>query len=143
MDYAQKIERRTEYHKRKYAVEKAQRNKVQQFASENPERFRELVAKVQAEQASTEQIRETREAIPDSPTILANRQRIDALVREIHAGKRDYIIRAKDEWGDEHTLFLGFPISHVPQPGEKVKTPIKGTEYTIIEAIPCPCPLCT
>ena len=142
MDYAQKLERRKEYHKQKYGVEKAQREKIRQFAAENPERFRELVTKVQAEQARVEQVREAREATLESPGTLANIQRIEALVREIHSGKKDYIIRAKDEWGDEHTLFLGFPISHVPQPGEKVKTPIKGTKYTVIEAIPCTCPLC-
>lgn len=136
MDYQTKLVRRKEYHERKYAVQKVERDKIRAFAAEHPERFKELVARIRTEQEAATILQPVTGTHVDT-------SRIEQLIREIHKGKRDWHITAKDAYGDEHTLFLGFPISHTPQPGDKIKTPIKGTEYTVIDATPCTCPLCT
>lgn len=144
---ADKIAYRREYNKLKTEQRQEQTDTLRRFAEANPERYAELMAQAQCEveQELTTPSRPVGHSIGeiiDASRRRETAERFDALVREGHKGTRDYIIRAKDTWGDEHTLFLGFPIPHVPQPGEKVKTPVKGTEYTIIEAEPCMCPLC-
>jgi len=136
------------YNRLKTQQRQAQSEALRRFVEANPERYAELMAQAQQEveeEFTTPPTPRTGQSLGE--IITASRQkeiaaRFDALVREHHKGTRDYIIRAKDRWGDEHTLFLGFPIPHIPQPGEKVKTPIKGEEYTVIEAAPCTCPLC-
>jgi len=144
MDYAQKLARRKEYHARKYAAQKSERDAIRAFKEQNPERFAELLRKVQAEQqaAIVAAMQSTANAWEQTKSAEAE-DRIYELVKQIHAGKRDWLIQAKDTYGDTHTLFLGFPREHTPQPGDKIKTPIKQEEYTILEASPCTCPLCT
>jgi len=136
-------ERRKEYNQAQAEIRRRERERIRAFREANPERFAEMLAQVKAEGPSTPERRmSVQESITDSQR-QANVQRVGALVRQMYQGKRDYILQARDEYGDEHTLFFGFPISYTPKPGDIIRTPIKETVYTIIDVTPCTCPLCT
>lgn len=135
-------ERRKSYNQVQAEARKTERERIRAFKEAHPERFAELVAKVQSDEPVSERRMSIHETIEENRARI-NTARIDEIVRNTHRGRRDYILRAKDEYGDERTLFFGFPISYVPKPGDVLKTPIKGTVYTITEVTPCTCPLCT
>jgi len=144
---ADKIAYRKAYNALKTQQRQEQSETLRRFAEAHPERYAELMTQAQHEvegelTSPQKSVGHSIGELIDASRLRETAERFDALVREGHKGMRDYIIRAKDNWGDEHTLFLGFPIPHVPQPNEKIKTPIKGTEYTVIDATPCTCPLC-
>ena len=80
-----------------------------------------------------------KESISDRQSQAAMK-RIDELIMRYRAGRKDYHVMAKDQWGDERHLLLLLPKE--PAPGDKIHTPIKGTEHTVVEAWPCTCPLC-
>jgi len=131
--------RRQEYNTRQAEVRKAERDRIRAFRAAHPERFAELVTQTQAESVIPDRRMSIHEAITDKQRQEAE-QRVDATILRFRAGRQDYFITAKDTWGDEHHLFL--TLSKQPEPGDKVHTPVKKTEYTVVEAVPCTCPLC-
>jgi len=133
-------ERRKEYNQAQAEIRRAERDRIRAFRVANPERFAELLAQVQSEEVSTSGRRMTlKESISDRQSQAAMK-RIDELIMRYRAGRKDYHVMAKDQWGDERHLLLLLPKE--PAPGDKIRTPIKGTEYTVTEAWPCTCPLC-
>lgn len=134
-------ERRKSYNQAQAEIRRAERERIRTFREQNPERFAEMLAQVQTEESVPTRRMSAQEAITKRAAS-ESQNRINEIIRQTHKGKRDYILQAKDEYGEEHTLFFGFPISYVPKPGDIIKTPIKEVVYVITSVEPCTCPLC-
>jgi len=110
---------------------------IRRFEQENPERFAELQAQAKYETEHPPERQITHYQLP------TRKLDVETLLSQFHKGRKDYYIRTKDMFGDEH---LYFHTLTSPEQALEVMTQRhpKFTERNerIIEIEPCKCPLC-
>ncbi len=101
-------ERRTEYNKAHYAIQKKRNDELKAFKEAYPERYAELVAKVQAEASAPRPVVQ-REVIDISFTGKRplTTEEIDAIVYDPH--ERHVFIVSVDKWNGEHPNLFNIP----------------------------------
>ena len=97
--------RRAAYNKLHYDAIRQQRVAIQAFKAANPERFAELLKKVEAEAPKYDN---TRPFIPLASKSVNSFNWVDKLIAEVANGRKDYFIYteiAHDGWIEEHKYF--------------------------------------
>ena len=95
----------TAYNNLKYDAIRQQREAIQAFKAANPERFAELLKKVEAEAPKYDN---TRPFIPLASKSVNSFNWVDKLIAEVANGRKDYFIYteiAHDGWIEEHKYF--------------------------------------
>ena len=94
--------RRTAYNKLKYDAIRQQREAIQAFKAANPERFAELLKKVEEDVATPSPFTLL------TPTPHFSSSRVKEILAEIGKGRKDYFIYVEvvhDGWTEEHKYF--------------------------------------
>ena len=94
--------RRTAYNKLHYDAIRQQREAIQAFKAANPERFAELLKKVEEDVAIPTPF------TPLAPISVVSSNRVKEIIAEVAKGRKDYFIYteiAHDGWIEEHKYF--------------------------------------
>ena len=94
--------RRTAYNRLKYDAIRQQREAIQAFKAANPERFAELLKKVEEDVAIPAPF------TPLTPISVVSSNRVKEIIAEVAKGRKDYFIYteiAHDGWIEEHKYF--------------------------------------
>ena len=94
--------RRTAYNKLHYDAIRQQREAIQAFKAANPERFAELLKKVEEDVAIPAPF------TPLTPISVVSSNRVKEIIAEVAKGRKDYFIYteiAHDGWIEEHKYF--------------------------------------
>lgn len=140
---------RTTYREAQSEARRRTTEQLQRFKELHPEKYAELAS--QAKQEASEPVL-TRHVIRHSPSIVEPltadelAKRIEDIDRRIYdPKKRHYYIKAKDQWGDEHTFFE----SLIPDEATNdsalsliIKKHPRHLSTTITSLEPCQCPAC-
>lgn len=134
---------RTAYNRAQTEIRRRASEQLQRFKELNPERYAELVS--QAKQETSEPV-SVRQVTRHSSSI-TGALTTDEIDRRIYDPKmRHYYIKAKGQWGDEHTFFE----SLIPNEATSnsalnliIKKHPRHLSTTITSLEPCQCPACT
>ena len=136
--------RRTAYNKLKYDAIRQQREAIQAFKAANPERFAELLKKVEAEAPKYDN---TRPFIPLASKSVNSFNWVDKLIAEVANGRKDYFIYteiAHDGWIEEHKyfemLYEATSTEACAKVNERWKTNLVAENIKRVEK--CSCPAC-
>jgi hypothetical protein len=128
---------RPAYNKLQHEAKRSVREAIKQLQQEDPERYKALQerARQELEHPTPREVIHLAPAVGDFD--------IEKRLRMFRASRKDYYVRTKDKWGDEHLYFelLIAPTQalEVMQRWECFKT--REEEITSVEA--CTCPLCS
>ena len=134
--------RRTAYNKLKYDAIRQQREAIQAFKAANPERFAELLKKVEEDVATPSPFTLL------TPTPHFSSSRVKEILAEIGKGRKDYFIYVEvvhDGWTEEHKYFeMLYNPADVNEVVEKLKErwEVCLLPENIKKVEKCTCPLC-
>lgn len=136
--------RRTAYNKLHYEAIRQQREAIQAFKATNPERFAELLKKVEEDVATPSPLSNS-QVFVKSPHTFNNR--LNEIIAEVAKGRKDYFIYteiAHDGWTEEHKYFEMLYNPTVEEACAKVnerwKTNLVAENIKRVEK--CTCPAC-
>ena len=134
--------RRTAYNRLKYDAIRQQREAIQAFNAANPERFAELLKKVEEDVAIPAPF------TPLTPISVVSSNRVKEIIAEVAKGRKDYFIYteiAHDGWIEEHKYFeMLYNPTDVDEVIEKLKVRWNITlePENIKRVEKCSCPAC-
>ena len=134
--------RRTAYNRLKYDAIRQQREAIQAFKAANPERFAELLKKVEEDVATPSPFTLL------TPTPHFSSSRVKEILAEIGKGRKDYFIYVEvvhDGWTEEHKYFeMLYNPTDVDEVIEKLKVRWNITlePENIKRVEKCSCPAC-
>ena len=133
--------RRTAYNKLHYDAIRQQREAIQAFKAANPERFAELLKKVEEDVAIPAPF------TPLTPISVVSSNRVKEIIAEVAKGRKDYFIYteiAHDGWIEEHKyfemLYEATSTEACAKVNERWKTNLVAENIKRVEK--CSCPAC-
>ena len=133
--------RRTAYNRLKYDAIRQQREAIQAFKAANPERFAELLKKVEEDVAIPAPF------TPLTPISVVSSNRVKEIIAEVAKGRKDYFIYteiAHDGWIEEHKyfemLYEATSTEACAKVNERWKTNLVAENIKRVEK--CSCPAC-